>query len=231
MRILVVEDDDRSASYLVRGLRESGYVVDRAADGELGLSLARELIFDLLIVDRLLPSLDGLELVRTLRQAGIAVPVLMLSALASPQDRIEGLRDGCDDYLAKPYAFAELLARIEAIARRLKMPLGNTTMSAAGLTLDIPQRVATREGQAIVLQQREVLLLQTLMRNAGNVVTRSMLLEAAWDYDFEPRGNIVDMHIHRIRKKIDGGFATSLIHTVPGAGYVFTDDPQADPAT
>jgi two-component system OmpR family response regulator len=223
VRILVVEDDDKSASYLVRGLRESDMIVDRAADGELGLSLASEGIYDLLIIDRLLPRLDGLQLVKSLRRIDTRTPILMLSAVAGSMDRIEGLRNGCDDYLAKPYAFRELLARIEALLRRAGSTIDNDVLDVAGLKLNVVQRSAVRDGRAIQLQLREVLLLQTLMLNAGKVVTRSMLLEAAWDYQFEPRGNIVDMHIHRIRKKIDDEDGKSLIQTIAGAGYMFIE--------
>jgi two-component system, OmpR family, response regulator len=221
VRILVIEDDERSAQYLVRGLRESGFVVDRAADGELGLSLAGEGIYDLLIVDRLLPKLDGLTLVTSLRRRDDHLAIIMVSAVASVADRIEGLKAGCDDYLAKPYAFSELLARIDARARRLTSSSENGVVNAAGVQLNTAHRTLAREGHRIDLQLREALLLQVLMQNCGSIVTRSMLLEAAWSYDFEPRGNIIDMHIHRIRKKIDAGFSTSLIQTVQGVGYIF----------
>jgi two-component system OmpR family response regulator len=219
MRVLIVEDDDKTASYLMRGLTESGIVADHAGDGELGLVLASEPIYDVLIVDRLLPKMDGLALVTTLRAQRNTVPILMLSALANPMDRVVGLRAGCDDYLAKPYAFGELLARVHSIARRRDGRSDATTLSVDALSLNLEQRVAMREGKTIPLQLREFLLLQTLMRNANAVVTRTMLLEAGWDYAFEPRGNIIDMHIHRIRRKIDHGFAYPLLHTVAGAGY------------
>ncbi|MBN8954596.1 MULTISPECIES: response regulator transcription factor [unclassified Rhizobium] len=220
MRLLVVEDDDRSAAYLKRGLSESGHVVDVASDGELGLALAMELIYDGLIVDRLLPKLDGIELVRRLRATNVNVPVIMVSALASAMDRVEGLRAGCDDYLAKPFFFSELLARIEAITKHFIGDAYENTLVVGDLSLDIRRRIARRHEHTIDLQFREFLLLQALMRNAGSVVTRSMLLEAAWDYDFDPRGNIVDMRVHRLRKKIDMVASTSMIITVPGAGYM-----------
>lgn len=229
MRILVIEDDDRSAQYLVRGLRESGFVVDRAGDGELGLSLASEGIYDLIIVDRLLPKLDGLSLVKALRFTDRHIAIIMVSAVASAADRIEGLKAGCDDYLPKPYAFRELLARLEARGRRLTSNSENGVVTAAGLELNVAHRTVIRGGRTITLQLREALLLQVLMQNCGRIVTRSMLLEAAWSYDFEPRGNIIDMHIHRIRKKIDAGFSGSLIQTVQGAGYLL-DDPKQDGA-
>src|SRR5690349_8880 len=199
MRLLIVEDDDRGGRYLVRGLAESGHIVDRASDGETGLALALEGIYDVLIVDRRLPGLDGIALVERLRKQGIATPVLMLSAIANAADRVAGLRAGCDDYLAKPYAFAEVLARVEGLARRHDRTRGQSVVRIADLTLDALGRRASRGGRAIGLQHREFLMLEHLMRYARQVVTRSMLLEAAWDYDFEPRGNIIDMHMHRLR--------------------------------
>jgi two-component system OmpR family response regulator len=229
MRILIVEDDNKAAKYLTRGLSESGHVVDHAADGETGLAMALESIYDVLVVDRMLPELDGLTLVRRLRERGAAVPVLMLSAVARSADRIEGLRAGCDDYLGKPYAFAEVLARLQALERRNDRTRGQTILRSADLELDIRLRKATRADQPIELQRREFLLLEVLMRNAGQVVTRSMLLEAAWDYDFEPRGNIVDMHIYRLRQKVDSGFPFPLIRTVPGAGYMLDKPEDTDP--
>ncbi len=219
MRVLLVEDDDRTAAYLERGLTESGHVVDRAADGETGLALAREGIYEILIVDRRLPVLDGIALVQHLRSVDRATPVLMLSAIAGTLDRVEGMRAGCDDYLAKPYAFVELLARLEALARRRDRARRYSALVVGDLELDPAGRRAVRGGQQIRLQRRECLLLEMLMRHAGHVVTRSMLLEAAWDYDFDPRGDIIDMHIHRLRQKIDQGHAEKLIQTVRGAGY------------
>jgi two-component system OmpR family response regulator len=219
MRLLIVEDDERAASYLRRGLSESGHVVDHASDGETGLALALEGIYDALVVDRRLPELDGLGLVRRLRERDVATPILMLSAIASTADRIEGMRAGCDDYLAKPYALTEVLARLEALARRADRTRRLAVLRVADLELDTRARRASRAGREIRLQYREFLLLEHLMRHAGQVVTRSMLLETAWDYEFEPRGNIIDMHVHRLRQKIDRGFACALIHTVPDAGY------------
>jgi two-component system OmpR family response regulator len=223
MRLLIVEDDDRAARYLVRGLSESGHVVDRAADGETGLALASEGIYDALVVDRRLPILDGLSLIRRLRERDAVTPVLMLSAIGSMVDRVEGMRAGCDDYLAKPYAFTEVLARLEALARRADRARRVAVLRVGDLELDTRARSAVRDGREIRLQHREFLLLEHLMRHAGHVVTRSMLLEAAWDYDFEPRGNIIDMHVHRLRQKVDQGFARPLIHTVLGAGYMIRD--------
>jgi len=229
MRLLVVEDDDRAAGYLARGLTESGHIVDRAADGETGLALALEGIYDVLVVDRRLPALDGLTLIRRLRQRDRATPILVLSAIGDTADRVEGMRAGCDDYLAKPYAFAEVLARLEALARRTDRARGAAMLRVGDLELDTLARRASRVGKDIRLQHRELLLLAHLMRHAGQVVTRSMLLETAWNYDFEPRGNIIDMHVHRLRQKVDHGFAYPLIHTVQGAGYMIRE-PAGDPA-
>jgi two-component system OmpR family response regulator len=223
MRLLIVEDDDRGARYLVRGLSESGHTVDRAADGETGLALALEGIYDVLVVDRRLPGLDGIAMVQRLREQGIAPPVLMLSAIANAADRVAGLRAGCDDYLAKPYAFAEVLARVEGLARRADKARAQAVLHAADLMLDTLAQRASRAGQAIDLQHRKFLLLEYLMRRAGQLVTRSMLPEAAWDYDFEPRGNIIDMHMYRLRRKIDHGFDHQLIKTIRGAGYMLDD--------
>jgi two-component system OmpR family response regulator len=220
MRLLIVEDDDRGGNYLLRGLSESGHVADRVADGDSGLVLALEGIYDVLLVDRRLPGLDGIALVQQLRDQGVTTPVLMLSAIANSADRVAGLRAGCDDYLAKPYAFAEVLARVEGLARRADKARSQAELRVSDLTLDIQARRASRAGHAIDVQHREFLLLEYLMRHAGQVVTRSMLLEAAWDYDFEPRGNIIDMHMHRLRRKIDHGFERPLIRTIPGAGYM-----------
>jgi two-component system OmpR family response regulator len=223
VRLLIVEDDDRTGSYLARGLTESGHIVDRAADGETGLALASEGIYDALIVDRRLPILDGLSLIRRLRETDRLTPILVLSAIGSSADRVEGMRAGCDDYLAKPYAFAEVLARLEALARRTDRARRSMVLRVGDLVLDTLGRRALRAGRDIRLQHRELLLLEALMRHAGEVVTRSMLLETAWNYDFEPRGNIVDMHLHRLRRKVDRGFAYALIHTVPGAGYMIRE--------
>ncbi|WP_428493275.1 response regulator transcription factor [Rhodopila sp.] len=220
MRLLIIEDDDTAAAYLARGLAESGHIVDRAADGDAGLTLACEGLYDVLIVDRRLPRLDGLTLIRRLRHQDPHTPVLVLSAIGDTADRVEGMRAGCDDYLAKPYAFAEVLARLEALARRTNRARRQMVLQVGDLTIDTRSRRVTRDGREIVLQRRELLLLVSLMRHAGQVVTRSMLLETAWNYDFEPRGNIIDMHVHRLRQKIDQGFAYPLIHTVVGAGYM-----------
>jgi two-component system, OmpR family, response regulator len=223
VRLLIVEDDDRAGAYLARGLTESGHIVDRAADGELGLALASEGIYDALIVDRRLPILDGLSLIRRLRTSDSLTPILVLSAIGSTADRVEGMRAGCDDYLGKPYAFSELLARLEALARRADRSRRSRLLRVGDLELDTESRRVSRAGREIRLQHRELLLLAALMRHAGQVVTRSMLLESVWQYDFEPRGNIIDMHLYRLRQKVDHGFAYTLIHTVPGAGYMIRE--------
>ncbi|QCG99345.1 response regulator transcription factor (plasmid) [Azospirillum sp. TSA2s] len=219
MRLLVAEDDARTADYLVRGLAESGHVVDRTSDGDTALAMALEGLYDVIVLDRLMPGLDGVTLVRRLRASDPRTPVLMLSAISGTADRIEGIRAGCDDYLVKPFAFVELLARLDALARRADRSRHLTVLQIDDLELDVTARTVTRAGRAIALQRREFILLELLMRHMNQVVTRTMLLEAAWDYDFEARGNVVDMHIHRLRQKIDEGFARPLIRTVPGAGY------------
>ena len=220
MRILVVEDDRNVAAYLVKGLRESGYTVDHAADGKQGLFLATSERYDAIIVDRMLPSLDGLAIVRALRAANDRTPALILSALGDVDDRVLGLRAGGDDYLTKPFAFSELLARIEALQRRAQ-PVGQPTTSlrVGDLEMDLLTRSVKRAEQSIDLQPREFRLLEYLMRHSGQVVTRTMLLEGVWDYHFDPQTNVIDVHISRLRAKIDRGFDKPLLHTVRGAGY------------
>jgi two-component system OmpR family response regulator len=219
MRILIIEDDRDAAQYLAKGLRESGHSADVAEDGRDGLLRAAVEPFDVLIVDRMLPKLDGLSLVQHLRKTGNSTPVLFLSALGEVDDRVRGLRAGGDDYLAKPYAFSELLARIENLGRRRDQRATATRLKVADLELDLLSRKATRAGQAIDLQPREFQLLETLMRHAGQVMTRTMLLEQVWNYHFDPQTNVIDVHISRLRQKIDRGFEPPLIHTVRGAGY------------
>jgi two-component system OmpR family response regulator len=219
MRILIIEDDRDAAQYLAKGLRESGHSAEVAEDGRDGLLRAAVEPFDVLIVDRMLPNLDGLSLVQHLRKTGHATPVLFLSALGEVDDRVRGLRAGGDDYLAKPYAFSELLARIENLGRRRDQRAAATRLKVADLELDLLSRKASRAGQAIDLQPREFQLLETLMRHAGQVMTRTMLLEQVWNYHFDPQTNVIDVHISRLRQKIDRGFEPPLIHTVRGAGY------------
>ena len=229
MRVLVAEDDQRTADYLVRGLTESGHIVDRVADGEMALAMAIEGIYDALVLERKLPGIEGLTLVRSLRRRDRRTPVLMLSGVATTAARVEGLQAGCDDYLAKPYSFSELLARLEALGRRNDRSRRQAILRVGDLELDTEMRTVSRAGRVINLQRREYLLLEQLLRHAGEVVTRSMLLEAAWTYDFEARGHIVDMHIHRLRQKIDEGFDCRLIHTVSGAGYTVREPEPGTP--
>jgi two-component system OmpR family response regulator len=220
MRILVVEDDLEAQRYLVQGLKESGHVVDEASDGETGLALALSRPYDVAIVDRMLPKLDGLKVVAEMREHGNNTPVLFLSALSEVDDRVKGLKAGGDDYLTKPYAFVELLARIDALLRR-RAPAGvKTRLGVGDLELDLLTRAAKRSGTDIELQPREFRLLEYLMRHAGQVVTRTMLLESVWEYHFDPQTNVIDVHISRLRAKIDKGFEAPLLHTVRGAGYM-----------
>ncbi|HUI17420.1 MAG TPA: response regulator transcription factor [Alphaproteobacteria bacterium] len=219
MHILVIEDDADTADYLVKGLTESGYVVDRAAEGRDGLFLALGQDYDAMIVDRMLPGLDGLSIVQALRAQEKRTPVLILSALAQVDDRVKGLRAGGDDYLTKPYAFSELLARLEALLRRGRSESAVQRLKVADLEMDLLSRAVRRAGKAIELQPREFKLLEYLMRHAGQVVTRTMLLEGVWDYHFDPQTNVIDVHMSRLRQKIDRGFDHPLLHTVRGAGY------------
>jgi len=220
MRILVVEDDRDAASWLIKGLKEAGHIADHAADGEDGLNMARERIHDVLIVDRMLPKLDGLTLIRRLREEGIKTPVLILSALGDVDEKVKGLRAGGDDYLAKPYSFAELLARVEGLDRRNASEPQQTRLKVLDLEMDLLSRTVTRAAKPILLQPREFKLLEYLMRNAGHVVTRTMLLENVWDYHFDPQTNVIDVHISRLRTKIDKGFPEPMLQTVRGAGYM-----------
>jgi len=219
MHLLVIEDDADTADYLVKGLTESGYVVDRAADGREGLFMALERDYDAMIVDRMLPELDGLSIVQAVRAKEKRTPVLILSALAQVDDRVKGLRVGGDDYLTKPYAFSELLARLEALLRRGRSEESVQRLKVADLEMDLLSRSVRRAGKAIELQPREFKLLEYLMRHAGQVVTRTMLLEGVWDYHFDPQTNVIDVHVSRLRQKIDRGFDHPLLHTVRGAGY------------
>ncbi len=223
MHLLLIEDDAEAARFLAKGLRESGYAVDIAADGREGLFRATEGNFDLIVADRQLPHFDGLSIVAMLRKSGRRTPVLILSALGSVDDKIEGLRAGGDDYLAKPFAFGELLARIEALLRRGNGPEVTTRIRIADLELDLLGRKVTRGGTPIDVTTKEFQLLEFLARRAGQVVTRTMLLEAVWDLHFDPQTNVIDVHISRLRAAIDRGFERPLLHTVRGAGYVLRD--------
>jgi len=219
MKVLVIEDDREAAAYVVKGLGESGFVVDHAAEGRDGLFMATGGGYDALIVDRMLPGLDGLALVTALRAAEIRTPVLILSALGAVDDRVKGLRAGGDDYLVKPFAFAELLARLEALLRRSGVGQTTTRLTVGDLEMDLLARKARRAGREIELLPREFRLLEFLMRHAGHVVTRTMLLENVWDYHFDPQTNVIDVHVSRLRQKLDKGFDKPLLHTVRGAGY------------
>ena len=220
MRLLLIEDDRDAADYLRKAFREAGHVVEHAADGEEGLSLALDGRFDVLVVDRMLPRRDGLSVVSELRARGEKTPVLILSALGQVDDRVVGLRAGGDDYLPKPYAFTELLARVEALSRRAAPHAADTVYRVADLELDRLAHRVSRGGKDIPLQPREFRLLEYLMRHAGQVVTRTMLLENVWDYHFDPQTNVIDVHVSRLRSKIDKGFDVPLLHTVRGAGYM-----------
>jgi len=219
MRILVVEDDDVAADYVRKGLMEAGHVVDLAGDGELGLEMAKAADYDALVLDRMLPKRDGLSLLKELRSDGDKTPVLILSALGEVDQKVEGLRAGGDDYLSKPYSFTELLARVEAMGRRTDPTAAVTKLKSGGLEMDLLARTVKRDGQNILLQPREFRLLECLMRHTGKVVTRTMLLEKVWDYHFDPQTNVIDVHISRLRAKIDKEFDTPMLHTVRGAGY------------
>jgi two-component system, OmpR family, response regulator len=226
MHVLLIEDDIAAAAYLAKGLTETGHVVDRAADGEDGLHLALTGQYDVLIVDRMLPKRDGLTLVRMLRADGRDTPVLVLSALGEVDDRVQGLRAGGDDYLVKPYAFTELLARLDALVRRSR-PAAEAprTLRVADLELDLLSHRVIRAGRAIRLQPRELRLLEYLMRHAGQVVTRTMLLEGVWDLHFDPQTNVIDTQISRLRAKIDRDFDRPLLHTLRGVGYKLDESP------
>lgn len=225
MKILLVEDDRRASEYLAKGLRELGHAVDPVYDGEAGRASALEGGFDVLILDRMLPRLDGLEIVKALRAAGNAVPVLILSALDEVDERIEGLRAGGDDYLTKPYHLEELAARIDALVRRHGEAAPSGRLQVADLELDSRARKVMRAGRKIELTAREFQLLEFLMRHTGQVVTRTMILEGVWDYHFDPKTNVIDVHISRLRQAIDRGHDVQLLHTVRGSGYTLTDDP------
>ena len=220
MRVLLIEDDPHTAGFIAKGLREDGHSVDQADNGRQGLFLATTENYDAIVLDRMLPQLDGMTVLKTLRGASNRTPALLLTALGEVEHRVEGLRAGADDYLVKPFAYAELSARLDSLARRGTGGSGEPTrLRVEDLELDLLKREAVRGDKAIELQPREFRLLEYLMRQAGRVVTRTMLLEAVWDYHFDPQTNVIDVHISRLRQKIDHGFATPLLHTVRGAGY------------
>ncbi len=219
MHVLLVEDDAETAAYIEKGLREIGHTVDVAATGPDGLNLALHCAFGAAVVDRMLPGLDGLSLIAALRAADNRLPVLILSALGQTDHRVEGLHAGGDDYLAKPFAFSELEARLAALARRAGQAPAQTALKLGDLEVDLLARKAVRAGRDIALQPKEFAVLEYLLRHAGQVVTRTMLLEHVWGYHFDPQTNVIDVHISRLRQKIDKGFAAPLLHTVRGAGY------------
>ena len=221
MRILVIEDDSSVAEFTCQGLREAGHAVDHADNGKDGLFLATTESYDALVVDRMLPGVDGLSIIRTLRASDDATPVIVLSALGQVDDRVKGLQAGADDYLTKPFAFSELEARIDALARRNRgSATAETTLAVGPLEMDLLKREVRRDGDTIELQPRDFKLLEYLMRHAEQVVTRTMLLENVWDYHFDPQTNVIDVHISRLRAKIDKGRSPALIQTVRGAGYM-----------
>ena len=219
MRILIIEDDIEAAAAMAHGLTEAGYACVHAADGELGLKEAGKGGFDVLIVDRMMPKKDGVEVVETLRREGDNTPVLFLSALGEVGDRVVGLKAGADDYLVKPYAFPELMARVEALSRRRETGAVATTLKVGELEMNLINRTVHRAGKEIDLQPREFQLLEFMMRHAGQSVTRTMLLEKVWEYHFDPQTNVIDVHISRLRSKIDKGFDRPMLQTVRGAGY------------
>lgn len=225
MRILLIEDDVRAAEYLAKGLRECRHVVDHSVSGEDGLHLALTETYDVMVVDRMLPDRDGLSIIRMLRAGGNLTPVLVLSALGEIDDKVTGLQAGGDDYLVKPYAFSELLARLEALTRRSQATGTEEIMQLADLTINLRKQSANRGGKMIRLQPREFRLLEFLMRHADQVVTRTMLLEQVWDLYFDPQTNVIDVQISRLRSKIDKDFSPSLLHTVRGAGYKLSATP------
>ncbi len=220
MRILIIEDDQETAAYIQKGLVEAGHEVDIASQGDHGFTLARDGDYQALIVDRMLPAMDGLTIVSTLRQQNNHTPALILSALGDVNDRVEGLKAGSDDYLTKPFAFSELLARLDALFRRAAVETQGTTLIAGDLVMDLLGREVKRGDSVVELQPREFRLLEYLMRHSNQVVTRTMLLENVWDYKFDPQTNVIDVHISRLRSKIDKNFGAPLLNTVRGTGYI-----------
>ena len=225
MKIFLAEDDQETAAYIRRALLERGHVVDYAADGHDGLMLARDGGHDVLVIDRMLPRLDGLTLLRVLRGGGVTAPALLLTALGNLEHKVEGLEAGADDYLVKPFAFAELYARLQALARRPALQSAITLLQSGDLVMDLVRRTVQRGGTPITLQATEFRLLEYLLRHAGQVVTRTMLLEGVWEFHFDPKTSIVETHISRLRAKIDRGFARERLQTVRGAGYRLDDTP------
>jgi two-component system OmpR family response regulator len=225
VKVLLVEDNGQVADFVIKGLRETGHVVDHAGNGRDGLFLASSETYDALVLDRMLPGgIDGLAIIEALRRTGNKTPILILSALGEVDERIKGLRAGGDDYLTKPFAFGELAARLDALVRRTRTEAAETVLLVGDLRLDLLSRKVTRAGKPVALQNREFKLLEFLMRHTGQVVTRTMLLENVWDYHFDPQTNVVDVHVSRVRQKVDAGHDRPLIRTIRGAGYMLTDD-------
>jgi two-component system, OmpR family, response regulator len=225
MRILLVEDDAKIASFIVKGLKATGYAIDHAADGKEGLHLALTESYDTAIIDIMLPGLDGLSLIEGIRKSKVRTPIIILSAKGSVNDRVKGLQTGGDDYLTKPFAFSELLARVQALIRRASGATDPTTLTAGDLSMNLLTREVTRKGKQIELQPMEFSLLEYLMRNVDRVVSKTMIMEHVWDYNFDPQTNVVEARICRLRDKIDRDFEKKLIHTIRGVGYVFKDTP------
>ncbi len=220
MRVLIVEDDEQIASFVIKGLKQAGFAVDHVADGEDGLHMAEVNPYDVMIIDIMLPKRDGFSVIESLRSRGNTTPILVLSARGSLDDKLKGFQSGSDDYLTKPFSFSELLARLQALLRRTTRGQRQNVLSVGDLQMDLVRRTVRRSNREIVLQPREFALLEYLMRNSGNVVSKTMILEHVWDYHFDPQTNVVDVLIHRLRNKIDKDFQTKLIHTVRSVGYV-----------
>ena len=226
MNILVIEDDIETVSYIKNGLKDSGYDVDHAEDGEKGLKLALNNSYNMLIVDRMLPKMNGIDIVNAIRNEGVKTPILFLSALGNVDDKVSGLKSGGDDYLTKPFALIELLARVEALIRRDSQQSGDTFLSIGDIEMDILARTVKRQGKRVYLHPREFKLLEYLLRNANQVVTRTMLLENVWEYHFDPQTNVIDVHISRLRQKIDKPFEKPILKTIRGDGYMIKAESQ-----
>ena len=224
-RVLIVEDDVETADFLAKAMRQDGFTVEHVADGRDGLIMGSDSKFDLIVMDRMLPTMDGLSVVKALRAAGIETPILILSAVSHIDERVKGLRAGGDDYITKPFGYSEVAARIDNLLRRRSGKEVETELSCGDLKVDLLSRRVTRDGQAIDLLPREFKLLESLLRHKDHVVTRTMLLEQVWDYRFDPHTSVIDTHVSRLRRKIDDGFATPLLHTIRGAGYRLSERP------
>ena len=224
MRILLLEDDEKITAFVSNGLKEAGHTLQTVSNGNDALFLATRDAYDLLIADRMVPGLDGLSAIKAIRAAGVKIPIIVLTAMGGVDDRVEGLESGADDYLVKPFAFSELLARVNALARRPPLQTEKTVLRVADVELDLLRRRVTRQNRPIELQPREFALLEILMRNEGRVLTRTMLLENVWDYHFDPQTNVIDVHVSRLRSKIEKDFEKPLLKTIRGAGYMMKDE-------